>query len=157
MHFVRYALLALSSLVVTLASLEARQEPEPEPRTPGLGKLAKYFFDDTESVMAINVKRLVASQLYRKQLQKPVEKFLATPIMAGFFKPIGVSPIRDIDQIVIVMGRSTWVAPDGGRDMGPIVLFHGRFDEKKMHAGLEKLVEGVGKKLEGRGVRRSTK
>src|SRR4051794_3690179 len=110
MHVTRSVPLALLSLVIASACLDARQGPDPEPPTPGLGKLTRYLFEDTESVLVVNVKRLVGSQLYRKHLEKPGKQFLDQPPIRTFFKAVEVDLPRDVDQIAVVMGRNTWAS-----------------------------------------------
>ena len=60
----------LASLMIVSAGVLARQEPDPEPPTPGMGKLARYFPDDTHAVGVVNLKRLVASRVGKKYLLK---------------------------------------------------------------------------------------
>src|SRR5262249_41672972 len=114
MSLARARLLALlSCTLMATDGLQARQEPDPEPPSAGLGELGKYFPDDAHCAGIINVKRLAASALVKKHLRKPAEKLLDNPNAAPILKKLGVDPFRDVEYVAVVLGDRSFNARGG--------------------------------------------
>src|SRR5689334_14245666 len=66
----------------------------------------KYLLDDTDAVLTINVKQLVGSTAYTKNLQKKIEDQLKALPAQMVLKDSGFDPLKDIERVTLVTGRS---------------------------------------------------
>jgi hypothetical protein len=129
---------ALAALLLLAVVLQAVAAPAPGKTPPP--PLDKYLPDDTDLVVLVNAKELVASPLFAGQ-RKLVEKLLLGPKVQAFFKSVGVDPLKDVERVALVAGRS---CHDNPPNSGPVWVFTGKFDVGRMRAGLTKLTKGAG-------------
>jgi len=98
------------------------------------GALADYIPEDSQAVLAVNVRQLVDSPAGRQQLT-PVLQYLIH--QAGgqlrWMDLLGINPLDDLDYLQISF------APAGGGD--PLWLARGRFDRSRFQIGQDKLQE----------------
>lgn len=89
--------------------------------------LDPYLPADTESYLSVNVRQVIDSPLFQKQLLAPAKKMLLDAggeTLQGILKDLGVDPFKDIDRVTIV-SPSTKEADRG------LIIVHGRFDQAK--------------------------
>jgi hypothetical protein len=68
----------------------------------------KYLLDDANFVLSVNVKQLLQSPLFTKHHQKQVEELLKTEGAQAVLKDTGFDPLRDVEELVVVMGKSSF-------------------------------------------------
>jgi hypothetical protein len=121
-----------SSLVVVAGTLAAMGAFYLSPARAAVGPLPAEGLvlpADTRFVVGIDVRRVVASELYTNR----PERSLRPQAFADLEAKTGLNPERDVDQVVIAGGAS---AMKGSHDAG-IVLVSGRFDRYKLSRALE--------------------
>jgi hypothetical protein len=137
---VRHAvsLAVLFSLVIPAAAV-----PLPKGGSGQLGALSdKYLLDDADCIAVLNVRQVLASPAYQKALAGPLGEVLRNDQVAAILKDFGVDPLKDIDRICFLAGRSSQADNRPGHLAG-FFLFEGRFDPAKVHAGAKKLAKTV--------------
>jgi len=125
------AVVLLSSLVVVAGALAATGAFYLSPARAAVGPLpaeGMVLPADTRFVVGVDVRRLVASDLYAKNRAS-----MRPEAFAELEARTGVNPERDVDQIVIAGGPSAGAGPHGAG----IVLVSGRFDRYKLSRALE--------------------
>jgi hypothetical protein len=122
--------LALAALLTPAAG--AAPAPGPEPASPALDRFAP---DDTNFVLLVNVKQALASPLYTGNYQKPVEALLAGPAIPAPLKDLGFDPLKDVDRIVLFLGRSSH-SDNISTPPAPVIVVRGRFRPAKLHEKL---------------------
>ncbi len=107
-------------LVLALASLMPLRAADLDP----------YLPEDTENYLSINVRQIVDSPLFQKQLLVPLKEMLVEAggeTVQSILKEVGVDPFKDIDRITIVSPRS--LETDRG-----LIIVQGTFDQAKFEA-----------------------
>ena len=120
----------LSSLVVVAGALAAMGFLYLSPARAAVGPLPAEGLvlpADTRFVVGLDVRRLVASELYAKNTALRPDAF------AELEARTGLNPERDVDQVVIAGGPSAGMGPHGAG----LVLVSGRFDRYKLSRALE--------------------
>lgn len=106
--------------------------------TAPLGRTAEvdpYLPEDTESVLNINVRQLLDSELFKKHLLELAQEALrGEDQVQDILKELGFDPFKDLDRIVVASPTST------EKDRGLIIL-HGRFDAAKFKAKAEQVAK----------------
>jgi hypothetical protein len=122
----------LSSLVVVAGALAAMGAFYLSPARAAVGPLPAEGLvlpADTRFVVGVDVRRLVASELYAKSPGRSMRPEAFADLEAR----TGVNPERDVDQVVIAGGSPSAKGP---HDVG-VVLVSGRFDRYKLSRALE--------------------
>jgi len=122
-----------SSLVVVVGTLAAMGAIYLAPARAAVGPLPAEGLvlpSDTRFVVGLDVRRLVASELYAKNAARGG---MRPEAFADLEAKTGLNPERDVDQVVIAGGPS---AGTGRHDAG-IVLVSGRFDRYKLSRAME--------------------
>ncbi|MFL5244636.1 MAG: hypothetical protein ACJ8FY_21250 [Gemmataceae bacterium] len=128
------------ALLAFTAPIAAAPAPEPVPASP----LEKYFPDDSNGIVLINVKQILASPAYTKMYQKQVEGLLAMDQVQPWLKDCGFNPLKDIDLAAVIMSPSAQPMNSPGSG-GPFIIFQGRFDPVKFQAKADQIVkDGMG-------------
>ncbi len=122
-------------LAFLLAALPASAAPAPP--AGGEPQVGKYFLDDTDFVLTVNVKEVARSPLIVKHYKKKLEAWLGKSLPRSLTRGLGIDPLKDVDTVTMLSGRSCY-AGDARRD-GPVFLLQGRFDRAKIVAGLNEL------------------
>jgi hypothetical protein len=125
------AVVLSSSLVVVAGTLAATGAFFLSPARAAVGPLPAEGLvlpADTRFVVGVDVRRLVASDLYAKNRAS-----MRPEAFADLEARTGVNPERDVDQIVIAGGPSAGAGPHGAG----LVLVSGRFDRYKLSRALE--------------------
>ena len=94
-------------------------------------ELDPYLPADTEMVLTVNVRQIIDSDLFQKNvLAQAREALKGTPEAADVLKDLGFDPFKDLDRVI--------AARPGGpdKDRG-LVIAHGRFDVAKFRAKAE--------------------
>lgn len=103
-----------------------------------LGRTAEvdpYLPEDTESVLNINVRQLLDSELFKKHLLELAQEALrGEDQVQDILKELGFDPFKDLDRIVVASPTST------EKDRG-LVIVHGRFDVAKFKAKAEQVAK----------------
>jgi hypothetical protein len=121
----------LAAAALVLASVPAPGAPAPAPGAD----LTRYLPDDTASVIAINVKPILESALYKERYQKLVEGFLSGDLAQTWLKDGGIDPLKDVEQILVIPYPVDKEEEEvSGGDVAFII--RGRFDAAKVHAKL---------------------
>ena len=97
--------------------------------------LDPYLPEDTESVLNVNFKQILASDLIKKQvLEMAQEALRGNDQIQEVLKDLGFDPFKDLDRLVVA-------SPGGAeKDRGLIVL-HGKFDVAKFKAKAEEVAK----------------
>jgi hypothetical protein len=85
---------------------------------------------DTESYLSVNVRQVVDSPLFQKQLLAPARQMLVEAggeTLQEVLKDLGVDPFKHVDRVTVVSPRSTEA------DRG-LIIVHGTFDQAKFKA-----------------------
>jgi len=123
----------LSSVVVVAGTLAAMGLFFLSPARAAVGPMPAEGLvlpADTRYVVGLDVRRLVASELYARNAGRSFRPEAFADLEAR----TGLNPERDVDQVVIAGGASA--GGRGPRDPG-IVLVSGRFDRYKVSRALE--------------------
>jgi hypothetical protein len=104
----------------------------------------KYLLDDTDFVVTASVKQVAASPLFTKKFQKQVEGLLKMGPVAALLEGTGIDPLKDIDRITLISGRSC--LPREGEYKGnekvpsdaPLFVVQGNLDAAKVKTLLER-------------------
>lgn len=98
------------------------------------GVLADYVPEDSQAMLAVNVRQLRDSPAGRQQLAPALHQLIRR---AGgrlhWMDLLGINPIDDLDYLQISFGPAA-----GGE---PLWLIHGRFDRSRVQMGPDKLQE----------------
>ncbi len=129
-----------TALALSVLALPAFAAPVPKVG-PSLN-VEKYLLDDTDGVLVVNVKQIMASPAYKKAFQKQFADLLARPEVQTYLKDAGFDPLKDVDRVVVCMGKSCHADNfEAGREDGPFILFQGKFDAAKGKAKLAALAK----------------
>src|SRR4051794_29935319 len=107
-------------LVLALAGVTPARAADLDPFLP----------EDTESYLSVNVRQIVDSPLFQKQLLAPLKQMLVETggdAVQGVLKDLGVDPFRHIDRVTIASPSTTET------DRG-LIIIHGTFDPAKFKA-----------------------
>ncbi len=98
-------------------------------------ELDPYLPEDTESVLNINVRQFLDSELVKKNLLELAQEALrGNDQVQDVLNDLGFDPFKDLDRIVIARPVST------EKDRG-LVIVHGRFDVAKFKAKAEQVAK----------------
>jgi hypothetical protein len=131
----------LAGLALLAVGLSAQAAPVIRPASP-LAHLDKYLQDDSDFVLLVNVKGIVATPLFTRSFKTDLEGLLARPEVKPLLDGSGLNPLKDIERVVVCVGKSSHgkeFKPGVAESDGPLFFFHGRFDVPKLHAKLETL------------------
>jgi hypothetical protein len=120
----------LLGVALLLAASAAQAAPAPD--EPAV-KIDKYLPDDTGGVFVVDVKQILASKSFTKDLKKQVEELLKLDQVQMVLKDTGFDPLKDIDRVVLA------ITPGAQGMSGPFLLVEGRFDAAKLTAKLADL------------------
>lgn len=107
LHRVGAALLAASVLSIALPVRAANWD--------------EYLLDDTAGVLTVNVKQVLASPAYTKDLQRQVEKLLQMDAVATVLKGSGFNPLKDVERVTQVYGRSLYPVEGKVKEGTPLI------------------------------------
>jgi hypothetical protein len=97
--------------------------------------LDPYLPEDTESVLNLNVRQLLDSELVKKHLLELAQEALrGDDQVQDVLNDLGFDPFKDLDRILIARPVST------EKDRG-LVIVHGRFDVAKFKAKAEQVAK----------------
>jgi hypothetical protein len=122
-----------STLLVIVGTLAAMGAIYLSPARAAVGPLPAEGLvlpADTRFVVGLDVRRLMASELYAKEAGRAS---LRPDAFADLEAKTGLNPERDVDQVVIAGGPTAGTGPHGAG----IVLVSGRFDRYKLSRALE--------------------
>jgi hypothetical protein len=119
-------------------AVPAAAAPAPAPRP----QLDRFLLDDTDFVLVVNVKQVLASPLFTRSYQKQVQDLLRNEAVKPWLEGTGFDPLKDVERLLVVMGRSCHPAEQSG-EAGPVIVVQGRFDPDKLRAKLDKQAEAV--------------
>jgi hypothetical protein len=96
------------------------------------GEVDKFLPDDTEMVVSVNVRQILDSELFKKNVEDRAREALKNLEEApDVLKELGFDPFTDVDRVIAA--RPSGVDQDRG-----LVIVHGRFDLDKFGAKAEK-------------------
>ncbi|HZY83777.1 MAG TPA: hypothetical protein VFE78_03035 [Gemmataceae bacterium] len=128
--------LLAAALLATAAPAAAAPAPAPRP------DLTRFLLDDTDFVLVVNVKQVLASPAFTKTYQKQVQDLLRGDVVKPWLEGTGFDPLKDVERLIVVMGRSCHPSQDTD-EAGPLVFVQGRFDPDKLRAKMDKLAESM--------------
>src|SRR5262249_53295924 len=139
----RFTLLSALATVLLLASTPRLPAPPLPPATGSADhSVERHLLDDTDLLVVVNFKEVVKSRFFTKGALAEVEKLLGRDEVKPYLKGAGIDPLKDVDQVVVCMGRSCFTGKPGpGREDGPVIVLQGRFDKAKIEKQLAKLAE----------------
>jgi hypothetical protein len=130
--------LAVLAVAPTLVAAPVPLKP------PADAPLERYLLDDADCVTVVNVKQVVAAPLFARHFKKKLATWLASEPLAPFLKGTGLDPFKDIDRVVLVLGRSCH-SDKAGASGGPVLLVQGRFDPALLHRKMAQLARDMPK------------
>jgi hypothetical protein len=99
------------------------------------GDLDKFLPDDTEMFVSVNIRQIVDSDFFKKNLGEAARAALKNSDEAQeILKDLGFDPFRDLDHVL-------FAAPAGTEQDRGLLIAHGRFDLDKFHAKAEKVAK----------------
>jgi hypothetical protein len=107
----------------------------------------KLLPDDTDLLLTVNVKQILGSGAFAKHFRPMVEDFLKSETAQSYLKDSGFVPLKDVDRVALVMGRSAHeVEADPNTNhvslgVTPFLIIQGRFDPPKLQAKAAKLAK----------------
>ena len=84
---------------------------------------------ETESVMFVNVRQILDSDLVKKYALGQIKQALQGNDAQKMLKDLGLDPLKDVDRITV----GSW--GKGPEDMEAVAVVRGRFDAEKLFAG----------------------
>jgi len=106
---------------------------------------AKYLLDDTSAVVRIDVRQLVGSGVYRKELDKFVQPLLKNESLLKALKSAGIDPLQDVESMLIATGLTCHRTEVKGKTTalrsGALCIVQGRFDRAKLQGVLNQLAK----------------
>jgi hypothetical protein len=115
--------------------------------------LDKFLLDDTDGIVRINVKQILASDQVQTEYGTKLKEALAgTKEVQTILIDLGLDPLKDIDSVVAVLGASRYQSENridkGGKPGGnpggvPFFVCQGRFDPTKVDTTGEKLAKDM--------------
>jgi hypothetical protein len=120
----------LSAVAVLCMALPLHAAPAPDEPS---SKIDKYLPDETGGVFVVDVKQILASKAFTKDLKKKVEDLLKMEQAQMVLKDSGFDPSKDIDRIVLA------VTPGANGISGPFLIVEGRFNAEKLVAKADEL------------------
>jgi hypothetical protein len=124
--------------VLLVAVGPAAAAPAPAPRPD----LTRFLLDDTDFVLVVNVKQILASPAFTRNFQKQVQDLLQSDAVKPWLEGTGFDPLKDVERLVVVMGRSCHPS-ENNDESGPLLFVQGRFDPDKLHAKMVKLAASM--------------
>jgi hypothetical protein len=112
------------------------------PAPPARPDLTRFLLDDADFVLVVNVKQILASPAFTKTYQKQVEELLKSEAVKPWLEGSGFDPLKDIERLIVVMGRSCHPSDQPG-EAGPVVFVRCRFDPDKLRAKADKMAESM--------------
>lgn len=82
---------------------------------------------DTESYVSVNIRQIIESELFKKQLIAPAKQALQDiggDTLKSTLKDLGVDPFKDVDRLIIA-------SPGGTETDRGLIILHGKFDPAK--------------------------
>lgn len=94
-------------------------------------ELDKYLPEDTEMVVSVNVRQILDSEFYKKNVGDAARDALNGVEQAPeILKDLGFDPFKDLDRVIVA-------APGGAEQDRGLLIAHGRFDLDKFRAKAE--------------------
>src|SRR5215469_136225 len=128
----------LLAVALLASALPAAAAPAPAARPD----LSRFLIDDTDFVLVVNVKQILASPAFTRNYQKDVEGLLQSDIVKPWLEGTGFDPLKDVERLIVVMGRSCHPT-ENDTAHGPLLFLQGRFDPDKLRAKADKLAESM--------------
>jgi len=102
----------------------------------------KHLPADTETLVVINVKQVLGSQLVKKHALKEIQDALKNQEdLSKTLEALGFDPLKDLDRVLVA-------APSGGEQDKGLVIAYGKFDVDKFKSEAEKYAKDNKDKLE---------
>ena len=119
-----------AALAVALAAPTARAA-EPDRLLPA----------DADTVMYVNVKQLIESDIVKKYALEQIKQALAGQDAKKLLEELGLDPLKDVEKM--------WVGTSGkdASDMKALVVVHGKFDPDKLFKAAEAATKKDGDKF----------
>jgi hypothetical protein len=122
LSFRKHILTALAlSLAVALPAVAA-----PVPGDASAPGVEKYLPDGADSVIVVNVRQLLDSELIKKA---GLDKALAGEDAQKSFKALGLDPLKDVERVVITSDKE--------KADEALLIVQGKFDPAKLSAAIE--------------------
>jgi hypothetical protein len=120
-------------MAVALLLAASAVQAAPAPTEPDAVKVDKYLPDETGGVFVIDVKQILASKAFTKELKKQIEDILKMEQVQMVLKDTGFDPFKDVDRVVLA------ITPGGDGFSAPFLVVEGRFDVAKLTAKAEEI------------------
>ncbi len=99
-------------------------------------ELDKYLPEDTEMVVSVNVRQVLDSEFYKKNVGDAARDALnGVEQVPEILKDLGFDPFKDLDRVIVA-------APGGAEQDRGLLIAHGRFDLDKFRAKAEQRLQG---------------
>jgi hypothetical protein len=120
-------------LTVALLLAAPAVQAAPAPTEPEAIKVDKFLPDETGGVFVIDVKQILASKAFTKELKKQIEDVLKMDQVQMVLKDTGFDPFKDVDRVVLA------ITPGADGFSAPYFVVEGRFDVAKLTAKAEEI------------------
>lgn len=99
------------------------------------GEVDKYLPDDAEMVVSVNVKQIVESELFKKNIEAKAREALKNQDeLQDALKDLGFDPFTDIERVIAAR-------PAGAEQDRGLLIVHGKFDLDRFQAKAEKIAK----------------
>src|SRR6516164_3409564 len=89
---------ALALGILFLSALSVTAAPAP----PAAAPIDKYLLNDTDLLIVVEVKQILASPFLTKKHRQQIEELLKSEPAQVWLKDTGFDPLRDIDRVILV-------------------------------------------------------
>jgi hypothetical protein len=122
---------ALFTVAVLALAVPVQAAPAPSDEPV---KIDKYLPDDTGGVFVVDVKQILASKAFTKDVKKQIEDVLKMEEVQMVLKDSGFDPLTDVDRVILA------ITPGNNEGMGgPFFVVEGRFDAAKLTSKMAEL------------------
>ena len=109
------------AVVAALALAPTARAAEPDKLIPA----------DADTVISVNVKQILDSDVIKKYALAQMKQFLQGNDAQKFFNEIGLDPLKDVEKIVVAGSGKDQT------DIKGLIIVHGKFDAEKMYKRAE--------------------
>lgn len=101
------------------------------PATARAAEPDKLIPNDADTVISVNVRQVIDSDIVKKYALEQIKQFLAGQDAQDFLKKIGLDPLKDIDRVIVA---------GSGKDQNDIkglMIIHGKFNAERLYQEAE--------------------
>jgi hypothetical protein len=114
-------------------------------------EIDKYLLNDTDAVLALNVRQAVDSAVFKKYYRETLDKLLAdNDGVKRELKDFGIDPFQTISRVLLVHGENSHrlaSKPGDRNELSYFFILRGKFTPAKIHARADQIAQDSPKLL----------